>query len=131
MTPDDMAAAMIPVACELACLVRDGDQAGIARRMYSLLRQDPQDDGMRRLYALVVVLAAMVPDDQPLPELLAWPQERTPQRDAMLVKAHNRAVMRQNRGLPLWGPLARLEAEYHRRAREKRILAAAGEAAAA
>ena len=124
-----MAAAMVPVACELACLVRDGDQAGIARRMYSLLRQDPQEDGMQRLFALVVVLAAMVPDDQPHLDLLAWLEPGTPQRDGMLSKAHGRASKRQRRGLPLYGPLGPLENEYQQR-RKERMAQGAGEAAA-
>lgn len=60
-TSDDLAVAMIPVACEMACLVREWDRESIGSRLDSLSGQE--------LYALVVVLAAMVPDDVPLPGL--------------------------------------------------------------
>lgn len=51
-------------AANLICLTRDesADTIGAA-----LDRADRQD-----LYALCVVLAAMVPDDKPMSELLAW-----------------------------------------------------------
>jgi hypothetical protein len=117
MTPDELATAMIPVACELACLVRDGDQRAIARRLHSLSE--------RELYALAVVSAAMIPDDQTLPDLLGWVEPGTPQRDAMLGKAHGRASKRQARGLLLWGPLRELENEYQQRRKERRVAEAA------
>jgi hypothetical protein len=121
--PDELAASMIPVACELACLVRDWDRKSIARRLGTLTPE--------QWPALVVVLAAMVPDDAPLPDLLGWLEPGTPQRDAMLGKAHGRAAKRQQRGLPLWGPLAALDREYQQRHRERNggELAAAEDAA--
>jgi len=103
---------MIPAACDLACLVRDWDQAGIARRLTRLSVQE--------LHALAVVMAAMIPDDAPVSDLLGWLEPGTPQRDAMLRKAHGRASGRQRVGLPLWGPLAALEREFQAGARARR-----------
>jgi hypothetical protein len=120
MTSDDLAGTMVPVACEMACLVRDQDQAGIARCLRDLATgADDEEQWERGLYALIVVLAAMVPDDQHVGDALAWLEEGTPERDAMLAKAHQRAAKRQARGLILWGPLAALELEYQRRRREQ------------
>lgn len=104
---------MIPVACRLVCAVRDEDQPAIAQCLDSLIEQD--GDGflsLQRFYDLAVVMAAMIPDGRPLPELLGWLEPGSPQRDAMLAKVHHRAAKRQMRGLPLWGPLGALEAEY-------------------
>lgn len=109
-TPDDLAASMIPVACDLACLVRDGDLTGITERLDSVAGTD--GDGLQRFYALAVVMAVMIPDDRPVGDLLAWFEPGSPQREQMLGKAHARAAKRQLRGLPLWGPLAALENEY-------------------
>ena len=58
----DLAEAMVPVACRLAGAVRD-DPDEVAR----ILREHSE-----HLYALVVVLAAMVPEDQTPRDLLAW-----------------------------------------------------------
>lgn len=67
VTPDrraDLAESMVPVACDLACRVRDGDAEGIARLLASLGAEKD---------ALLVVLAAMVPVEDASPnELLAW-----------------------------------------------------------
>ena len=68
MTPADradLAESMIPVACDLACRVRDGDAEGIARLAGSY-GWDMQTA------ALLVVLAAMVDDTSPVGDLLAW-----------------------------------------------------------
>lgn len=69
MTPDeldDLAESMVPVACDLACRVRDGDAEGIAR----LAKARGWDTETR---ALLVVLAAMVPVEDTTPnQLLAW-----------------------------------------------------------
>jgi hypothetical protein len=113
VTGDEQAAAMIPVACELICAVRDGNQPAIAKCPDSLIEWDEQGFPIvQKLYDAAVVLAAMVPDDAPLPELLGWLEDGSPQREEMLRKAHGRAAKRQGRGLPLWGPLAGLEAQY-------------------
>ena len=65
MTPDELAESMIPVACDLACRVRDGDADGIERLTASLSGQETA--------ALLVVLAAMVPVEDSSPaDLLAW-----------------------------------------------------------
>jgi hypothetical protein len=61
---DELAAVTLPVAAELICQVRDGDQAAIEARLTPM---DPL-----HMRALVVVLAAMVPDDRPLNDLIAW-----------------------------------------------------------
>jgi hypothetical protein len=111
-TLDDLAADMIPVVCELACLVRDGDARRIGRRLRALTEQE--------WFAFGVVAAAMIPDDAPTSDLLAWLEPGTPQRDAMLGKAHGRASKRQARGLLLWGPLRELENEYQQRRKERR-----------
>jgi hypothetical protein len=61
----DLAESMVPVACDLACRVRDGDAEGIKRLAASLT--GPQTS------ALLVVLAAMVPvEDRSAADLLAW-----------------------------------------------------------
>lgn len=68
MTPDDLASDMVPVATDLVCLVRDWDRDGIADKLSSLSEH--------RKDALIVVLAAMVPDDIGTVDLLSWvPQE--------------------------------------------------------
>lgn len=65
MTPADLAESMVPVACDLACRVRDGDAEGIARLTASL--------GGAETPALLIVLAAMIPVDDASPaDLLAW-----------------------------------------------------------
>lgn len=122
MTPDDLAASMIPVVADIACLVRDGDRKGIERRLRKL-------DG-QQWYAFAVVAAAMIPDDEPVADLLAWLEPGSPQREEMLRKAHNKATRRQDRGLPLWGPMAALEREYQRGAIARRKAAAEASRAA-
>ena len=120
---------MIPVACDLACLVRDGDLTGITERLDSVA---DSGDGLQRFYALAVVMAAMIPDDQPVGDLLAWFEAGTPQRAQMLAKAHARAAKRQLRGLPLWGPLRALENEWQQlRLARRKITANGGHGSAA
>src|SRR5580692_9486230 len=92
MTADDLAASMIPVACDLACLVRDGDLTGIAERLDSVAGTG--GDGLQRFYALAVVMAVMIPDDRPVGDLLGWFEPGSPQRAQMLAKAHARAAKR-------------------------------------
>src|SRR5258708_4768297 len=66
MTPADLAESMVPVACDLACRVRDGDADGIARMAESR-------GWGTETSALLVVLAAMVPVEDTSPnDLLAW-----------------------------------------------------------
>jgi hypothetical protein len=129
VTGDEQAAAAIPVAVDLVCLVRDEDLGSIKRRLAAQVEWDEDgrlaQESLQKLYSIIVVLAAMVPDDAPSMDLLAWLEPGTPQRDAMLTKAHNRATRRGDRGLPLWGPLALLEAEYQVRSAELRKAAAA------
>lgn len=68
MTPADLTESMVPAACELACLVRDGDSGPIAE---FLDRYTGEED--REARALYVVLAAMMPVEDASPaDLLAW-----------------------------------------------------------
>lgn len=60
----ELAARMVPVACELACLVRDSDRHAIGE---FLRRLTPEETT-----ALLVVQAAMIPVDQPAADLLSW-----------------------------------------------------------
>lgn len=71
MTPADLAESMVPVACELACTVRDRDPVAIAD---VLDRYTAPED--REVRALLVVLAAMMPVEDATPAgLLAWAEE--------------------------------------------------------
>lgn len=74
VTGDSYTDALVPLACQLAAAVHDYDRAEIARLL------DCVD-----LTGLVVVLAAMVPDDLAPSELLGWlghPHEYTRLRAA-------------------------------------------------
>lgn len=65
---DNLVEEMLPAATELAVCVRDRDIAGVHAVLGPLL-----DVGDRtRIGALVVALAALVPDDIPFGQLLAW-----------------------------------------------------------
>ncbi|WDZ91166.1 hypothetical protein [Nocardiopsis sp. HUAS JQ3] len=66
----DRAEAAVGDALALAGAVRRRDLVDIHR----LLCDRPPAD----LYALCVVLAAAIPDDAPLPDLLAWVAEEPP-----------------------------------------------------
>lgn len=55
---------MVPVACDLVDRVRDQSPQAVQELIHSL---NPQER-----YALTVVLAAMVPTDRTVTELLAW-----------------------------------------------------------
>lgn len=70
---DQLALDLVPVATDLICRVRDDGRESAGHLLASLT------DTQR--WALPVVLAAMVPDDQGLGELLAWvdqPDDRSP-----------------------------------------------------
>lgn len=60
----EQAAQLVTVTCELACLVRDESRDTIAAFLDGLTVEE--------LRALVVVQAAMIPDDQPAADLLSW-----------------------------------------------------------
>ncbi|MBG0818453.1 hypothetical protein [Planomonospora sp. ID82291] len=64
---DRLAGDLIELACDLACIVRD-EGADAAQRF---LQKIP--DGHRAL--LPIMLAAMIPDDRPVTDLLAWAVE--------------------------------------------------------
>ena len=61
---DELTHVMYPVAADMVCQVHDRADATVRR---ILTRMDPV-----HLRALVVVLAAMVPDDVPMDDLVAW-----------------------------------------------------------
>lgn len=62
---------LVPLAAELVCLVRDEGADSIGR----FLHRVPD------LRAMCVVLAAMVPDDRPVTDLLAWVPDQVPVRE--------------------------------------------------
>jgi hypothetical protein len=70
MTPDDpradLAESMVPVACDFACRVRDGDAEGIAR----LAEANGWDTETTAL--LVVLAAGWDIEDRSVRDLLAW-----------------------------------------------------------
>jgi hypothetical protein len=59
-----LAEQMVPVAAALACAVRDMDSGGIGELLAGFTRQE--------FYGLAVVLAGMVPVDEPVTGLLGW-----------------------------------------------------------
>lgn len=61
---DELTRVMLPVATDLTCSVREHNATAIAALLTPM---DPI-----HLRALAVVLAAMVPDDVPLDDLIAW-----------------------------------------------------------
>jgi hypothetical protein len=65
MTADDTrAAALLNVAVDTITAVRDDDPRAVQRRLHLLTHEDLRD--------VAILLAAMVPDDQPTSDLLAW-----------------------------------------------------------
>jgi hypothetical protein len=65
---DGLLEEMLPVAAEVTVAVRDRDPHAVAAALWPLL-----DAGQhRRICALIVDLAALVPDDKPMGDLLAW-----------------------------------------------------------
>lgn len=85
---DALAHVMLPVAADLACRVRDGDAAGIEQAIGQM--------DIVHLRALAVVLAAMVPDDRPLDDLIAWTRGAPPPPPADITPAQasrNRAAL--------------------------------------
>lgn len=81
MTPDeraDLTERMVPVACELAGLVREEGPGAIAR----FFRRVTRDEIPVEARALMVVLAAMVPDDATPADLLSWADWDAPERPA-------------------------------------------------
>lgn len=55
---------MIPTACQLTGHVHDHNRKAIRRLLHGLNQQDT--------YTLLIVLAAMIPEDRTIKELLAW-----------------------------------------------------------
>jgi hypothetical protein len=66
LVSDERADAVMPIACDLVCAVKDSDPERISEILL-----DPATD----LVALAVVLAAMVPDDKTLSELVTVTDE--------------------------------------------------------
>jgi hypothetical protein len=70
---DRLAQRVVPVAAELACIVHgDGDAGAVQEFLDRLSRPEER--------ALLVVLAAMVPVDQPMDDLLGWVSWAPPSR---------------------------------------------------
>lgn len=65
---DSLVEEMLPTATEIAVTVRDRDADGVAAALAPILDAGDLD----RTAALIIALAALVPDDQPYGELLAW-----------------------------------------------------------
>jgi hypothetical protein len=67
LTGDPLTDAVVPAAEQLVDAVRRGDADAVAEQLAAV-----QQRGDAGLHALVVVLAAMVPDDRRPSRLLAW-----------------------------------------------------------
>ena len=70
---DRLAQRLVPVAAELACLVHGDGDAGTIQAFLDRL-------SVLQRHALLVVLAGMVPVDQPLEDLLGWISWNPPRR---------------------------------------------------
>jgi hypothetical protein len=68
ITGDRITDGMVGRAAQIVCAVRQHDAATIAETLAAVQQQA----GMRGVHALLLVLAAMVPDDTPPAPLLAW-----------------------------------------------------------
>lgn len=64
---DGLIEEMLPAAAEITMCVKDRDADGVRAALAPVL-----DSGRERTAALIVALAALVPDDQSYGELLAW-----------------------------------------------------------
>lgn len=64
---DGLVQEMLPVAAEIAINVKDRDADAVRAALEPVLESDRD-----RVSALIIALAALVPDDQPYAELLAW-----------------------------------------------------------
>jgi hypothetical protein len=67
----ELAARMVTVACELACLVRDSDREAIGEFITGLTA-DGAPPLPAEVTALLIVQAAMIPVDVPASDLLSW-----------------------------------------------------------
>jgi hypothetical protein len=74
---DDRALRLAAQAADLACRIRDEDPADI--------HADIGNMNHAYLVELVTVMAAMIPDDKPVSELLAWIAPPSPKRYAVPV----------------------------------------------
>lgn len=94
----DLAARLVPVACDLACRVRDDGREAVTDLLGQLTAEEQR--------GLLVVLAAMVPDDRSAEELLAWvtwdehgrPLPATPRTGEELRAAHTRYTRDRTHG---------------------------------
>ncbi|MBO2461137.1 hypothetical protein [Actinomadura violacea] len=76
--------AHLPAAAEIICFVRDLDPHGVA----TWCQQQGITD--RTAQELIVLLAAMVPDDQPINDLLAWTWAKPAPRGGCVVPMRRR-----------------------------------------
>lgn len=84
---DELAEAMLPAALDLICQVHDREAAAVAEILEPL--------GVLRLRALAVVLAALVPDDARLDELIAQTHRPTPDVTPERAEEHRRRLERE------------------------------------
>lgn len=101
LTGDPLTDSVIDHASHIVWAVRERDAAAIAETLAAV--QDKA--GVRGVHALLLVLAAMVPDDVPPAPLLAWladPAEyrRLRARGVSSIAAGARVRMRAERGEP-------------------------------
>jgi hypothetical protein len=99
ITGDRITDGMVGRAAQIVRAVRQHDAATIAETLAAVQQQA----GMRGVHALLLVLAAMVPDDTPPAPLLAWladPDEyrRLRARGVSSITAGARVRLRAERG---------------------------------
>lgn len=110
----ELAARLVPVACDLVCRVRDDGRDAVAELLGPLTAEEQR--------ALLVVLAAMVPDDRSADELLAWvtwdehgqPVPAAPRSLEELRAAHTRYARDRARGRTPPDPVVAGERAYQR-----------------
>ena len=100
---------MVPIACQLAGHVHAHDKTAIH---HIIRRLTPHE-----AYALIVVLAAMIPQDQTPRELLAWTEHRPTRPRLVKLKpcgTHAAYWRHKNRGEPIDPHCLNAERDYQR-----------------
>jgi hypothetical protein len=114
--PDAYADQLAETVATLAIAVRDDDPSAVGRAVQAALTR-PAPAGVDPATALIVALAAAVPDDRPLADLYAWFQR--PGRDPVLA-GHAEYVRLRGLGLPVPDHIRGLEATYSARRQRAR-----------
>ncbi|MFO7282936.1 MAG: hypothetical protein DIU53_004630 [Thermobifida fusca] len=91
MTDADLIDRARPDAIRLAGAVRRRDYWEVRRVLH---RRTVGEHEQKRLYALLIVLAAALPDDTPLDELLAWAAQWPEPVTDQAAAAHRAAIAR-------------------------------------